>query len=233
LKPKSELFDAESRQEILNLLPVQITAIEIQKKNPNRVSVFGDTKFLFGLSLHASQKIGLHVGFELNEESFHEIEMVGHYDSIRTWLLLLLGKRAYSRYQLFEKCKKDGYPQTVTNQILDEFEERGWLNDESFARAYANDKFRFQKWGPQKIRIILRQKGISDTISRSVTSELIDKTDQIEMLRLLIDKKKNHFLREPDFLKRKKKVLDYLLRKGYDQNIVFSNYDRIMQELQI
>jgi len=215
------------------MLPVRITALEVQKNDPSRISVFGKEKFLFGISIHTSQKLGLHNGFELTLETLREIESAAHFDSIRNWLLILLGKKPYSRHLLAEKCKKDGYPPIVYMQILDEFENRGWIDDESYARAFANDKFRFQKWGPQKIRTNLLQKGVSEAISRSVISDLIDVTDQVDMLKVLIEKKKNHFLREPDLLKRKKKVINYLLSKGYDQNIVFSSYEKLIQELLI
>jgi regulatory protein len=233
LKPKSEFFNPEIRQHIIDMLPVRITSLEVQKNDSNRVSVCGNDRFLFGISINASQKLGLQTGKVIDLKFLGEIESVAHYDSIRTWLIILLGKKPYSRFQLAQKCKMDGYPSAVYNKILDEIESRGWLDDEAFARAYANDKFRFQKWGPQKIRLNLLQKGVSDSVSKAVISELIDDNDQIEMLKVLIDKKKNHFLREPDLLKRKKKAVNYLLGKGYDQNIVFSSYEKLIQELQI
>lgn len=215
------------------MLPVQITSLEVQKNDSNRISVFGNEKFLFGISIHASNNLGLHVGQVINHEYLSKIESDANFDSIRTWVLILLGKKPYSRFQLAQKCKKDGYPTTDCDKILDELESRGWLDDEAFARAYANDKFQFQKWGPQKIRLHLLQKGVSESISKSVIAGLIDDSDQVKMLKVLIEKKKNHFLREPDLLKRKKKAINYLLGKGYDQNIVFSSYEKLIQELQI
>lgn len=215
------------------MLPLRITSLEVQKNDSNRISVFGNEKFLFGVSINASNNLGLHVGQIIDREYISKIESKAHYDSIRTWLLILLGKKPYSRFQLAKKCKNDGYPTAVYNRILDELESRGWLDDEAFARAYANDKFRFQKWGPQKIRLHLLQKGVSESLSKTVISGLIDDSDQVEMIKVLIEKKKNHFLREPDLVKRKKKAINYLLGKGYDQNIVFSSYEKLIQELQI
>lgn len=231
MKPKSELFDSETRQDILNILPVTITSLSAQKRDPGRISVFGDKKFLFGLPAPALRKLDLHVDLVLTKEIFSEIESVVYKENIRTWLLILLGKRAYSRYLLAEKCRKDGYPIAVTTSILDEFENKGWINDESYARAYANDKFRFQKWGPKKIRVNLLSKGISNKTAETVVSALIGSNDQIEMLHKLVEKRKNHFLRENDILKRKKKVVDYLLRKGYDHNLVFSQYEKLLPQI--
>ena len=114
---------------------------------------------------------------------------------------------------------------------MDDFESRGWLNDYEFAKAYANDKYNLSGWGPNKIKMYLFREGISQQTIEKVLSKLDDDPDIYEILEKLVQKKKNHFLREKDTFKRKKKVVDYLMRKGFNGNDVFKFIDRLIINL--
>lgn len=231
-KPKPELFEDERRQQIIDQLPAVVSKIEVQKKDSGRFSVFIDgSTFLFGLPIHLCERIGISKGFQLNEANINQIESEILRDSIRSWLLQLLAKRTYSRKQLERKCKEADYSTLVTNDILNEFEDRKWIDDEAYARAFVRDKSEFQRWGPAKIRQHLQKNGISKEIATRIIPELIGKDDQKQTISTLIEKRKRHFLREQDLLKRKKKMIDYLLRKGYDSNIVFGSIDTLINNL--
>lgn len=230
-KPKAQLFDDEHRQEILNLLPVVISGIEVQVKDTSRVSVFADDTFLLGLPVHVSNRVGLKKGTRLDEGVFLQLEAEIHRDAIRSWLLGLLAKKAYSKMQLMRKCKEEAYPSSVVSEILEEFESRRWIDDKAYALSFCRDKFTLQKWGPAKIRQHLQRNGINaqtaDQAIRSVSSH----DEQLEIILALTEKRKLHFMREEDLRRRKKKIVDYLLRKGYDGDVIFGNIDAIMESL--
>jgi SOS response regulatory protein OraA/RecX len=44
-------------------------------------------------------------------------------------------------------------------------------------------------------------------------------------------KKVSTYGKEPDFRKRKKKVVDYLMRRGYPPDVVFDSVDALMKRL--
>ena len=48
------------------------------------------------------------------------------------------------------------------SRILDFLQKNKFIDEARFASFYARDKFRFNRWGVQKIGLMLRQKGISD-----------------------------------------------------------------------
>lgn len=62
-----------------------------------------------------------------------------------------------------------------------------FLNEERYARAFVNDKFRFQHWGRTKIRYALHAKGISDALISLALEDAIDDDcyldDCIQLLR--------------------------------------------------
>ncbi|MCC5926754.1 MAG: RecX family transcriptional regulator [Bacteroidetes bacterium] len=230
-KPKAQLFDDEHRQEVLDLLPVVISGIQVQVNDPSRVSVFADEKFLLGLPIHVSNTLGLAKGTEITETLFWQIESETHRDAIRSWLLGLLAKKPYSRMQLIRKCRQEQYNPEVVNAILDEFESRSWIDDYTYAKSFARDKAEFQKWGPAKIKQHLQKNGIAAGMASEVVKKVTGKEIQSDAIYTLIEKRKLHFLREENDTKRKKKIVDYLLRKGYDSDVVFSNIEAIMDSL--
>ncbi|MDZ7682403.1 MAG: regulatory protein RecX [Fodinibius sp.] len=70
--------------------------------------------------------------------------------------------------------KKD-YPKEVINNVLDELEKKGYLNETSFAEKFAADKHRLNNWGPTKIKAHLYKKGISKSLAeRSINNAFAD-----------------------------------------------------------
>lgn len=232
MKPKAKLFDEERRQEILDSLPVVVSAIVTQKNDSSRVSIFADGTFFVGLQTTTSQNLGLRVGYEITADVLRKMESLSVHDGIRGWILNLLAKRMYSRSQLMKKCRESEFDPDVCRNILDEFESRNWINDLEFAKAYTSDKTRFSKWGPQKIRYQLKSVGVADAIIQQVITENITQEDQLEMALQSLEKRRFSILRVDNPMKRKKKAVDYLIAKGYDRNIVYSVADTYLNKLE-
>lgn len=103
-------------------------------------------------------------------------------------------------------------------EILSELIQEDFLNEERFARSFARGKFRIKQWGKVRITQELKQKGVSDYCIRKGLEE-IDETEYLQTLELLIEKKANSITESDPFLKRKK-IVDFLIRKGYELNAI-------------
>lgn len=232
MKSPTEKTDKPDLHDILNeLVPFRISEVVVQKNDSSRVSIFSDGKFVFGLSLFDATSLSLHKGTEVTAKQVDDICATVLRDQIKSWVLGLLARRPYSRFQIIRKARTKHYRRSDIDPILDDFESRGWLNDYEFAKAYANDKYNLSGWGPNKIKMYLFREGISQQTIEKVLSKLDDDPDIYEILEKLVQKKKNHFLREKDTFKRKKKVVDYLMRKGFNGNDVFKFIDRLIINL--
>lgn len=229
LKPKPELLSEANRSELLGKLPVEIIRVEVQKHDNSRFSLFCHDSFLFGLPVALCESLEIGKGTMLTESLFRQIETEAIRDGLRSWLLNLLARKPYSRTQMIRKAGE--YDSGIIRGILDEFEEKGWLNDESFARSLTRDKVNFRQWGPAKIRQQLSKAGVEVSMADQVLQEEIGSEIQKQQIEALVMKRKPHFLREPNALKRKKKIVDYLLRKGYDPGIVFKMADTLLTRL--
>ncbi len=104
-------------------------------------------------------------------------------------------------------------------QIIAELIAENFLNEERFAIAYANGKFRIKQWGKVRIRRGLQQQEVSEYSIRKALS-LIEDSAYKETLQLVILKKKATVATQ-DVLTMKNKIAQYAISKGFEPNIVW------------
>lgn len=112
-------------------------------------------------------------------------------------------------------------------KIIISLMQENFLNEERFARSFVRGKFRIKKWGRIKITQELKKKEISSPIIKLGLSE-IKESDYIKTLYELAEKKEEK-ITEPNSFKKKKKLADHLLRKGYESSLVFNCVNEITE----
>ncbi len=212
--------------------PFKISEVTVQKSDSSRVSIFSEGKFLFGIAAIDAHELGLSKGTVVKPEQIKNICSAIDADQIKSFLLRLLAKRPYPRRILFNKLITKGFLKHSAELVLSDFEERGWIDDESYARSYVNDKYNLARWGPKKIEMYLKRDGISEYVIQHALKSLEPSESLTDTLKKLVNKRKLHFLREKDTFKRKKKVVDYLLRKGFNPDEVFKQIDKLLLSLE-
>lgn len=135
----------------------------------------------------------------------------------------------YCNYQ--ERCKKEIYAKLSSfelnnddmNFIVEFLQEEGFINDERYCRSYVKSKLNLKKWGVNKIRLSLFEKGINKEIIDNVISEIDKDSYKEELLNLLKNKK----IEETDPYKRKAKLIRYAVSKGYFLNEVMECVEKL------
>jgi len=127
-------------------------------------------------------------------------------------------ERAHS--EVIQKLRSWSVDHDDAEQILSELIGENYVNEERFARAFASGKFRIKKWGWQKIKISLKQKGISDYSIR-LAKEEIDDDDYRQTLVELLSKKWPLIKANSDW-EAKQKLLKYAVGRGYHHEDVNS-----------
>lgn len=104
-------------------------------------------------------------------------------------------------------------------KIIISLMQENFLNEERFARSFVRGKFRIKKWGRIKIIQELKKREISAPIIKLGLNEI----DSKEYTRTLYElaEKKVRTIKESNPFKKKKKLADHLLRKGYESGLVF------------
>ena len=113
----------------------------------------------------------------------------------------------------------------ATEELLKYLNTEGFLNDERFATTFAGSKFRQKKWGKNKIRLSLLQKGIDTLLCESAIAEINDEDYFAAMLTLL--QKKATLLDEPDIYKFRLKLYNFVKSKGYDNDMIWKGIREI------
>ena len=120
------------------------------------------------------------------------------------------------------KMDQDEIDQVIVQLIADNF-----LNEERFACSYARGKHRIKHWG--KIRIVneLKFRKISQYNINLALKEIT--TEEYEATFHNLAEQNWESIRELNPLKKRKKFCDYLLRKGFESNLVYEK----VKELEI
>lgn len=138
------------------------------------------------------------------------------YQKISSWCAYQERSHSEVRSKLYGyKLKNDLVDEIIFKLIQDNF-----LNEERFAKAYAGGKFRIKKWGRLKIRLGLKEKEVSENCIKLAMSE-IEQEDYLETIHLLVEKKTSELSKEKNEFVRNKKIADYLIRKGFEPDLVW------------
>ena len=99
-----------------------------------------------------------------------------------------------------------------------------FLNEERFACSFARGKHRIKHWGKIRITNELRYKKITQTLIHKALQEITPE----EYLNTFHTLAERHWasIQETNMLKKQKKWCDYLLRKGFESNLV---YDKLKE----
>ena len=141
---------------------------------------------------------------------------------------------AYCAYQ--ERCQKEvrdklyeyGLPSYEVENLVTAMILEGFVNEERFAKAFVRGKFRIKKWGRVRIVKELKFRVESDNLVRAALRE-IDEQEYWDTLVYLAEKKLGE-MNEKDSFKRKMKLYQFLVYKGYESDLVQQAIDDLMEQ---
>ena len=135
------------------------------------------------------------------------------------------GLERYCSYQ--ERCHREVEKKLYEMRMIPEaceliilhLLEHNFLNEERYAKSFARGKFNIKNWGKRRIILELKQRNISKYIIDVALMEIEDEAyhDKIRFIAL----KKYELLSEKDIYKKKQKLINFLLRKGYENYLVY------------
>jgi len=126
-----------------------------------------------------------------------------------------------------ERCHKEVEQKLYDLRMIPEAKEQiilhllqhNFLNEERFAKAFVRGKFTIKKWGRIKIVSELKFKNISPYNVKTALKE-IDEDDYLATLQQ-IAKKKLALIKESNSFKKKNKLINYLISKGFESNLIY------------
>ena len=200
-----------------------VTALKFQKNNRQRISVYLDDAYAFGLPDTLAAQ--LTIGQTLSDDRVAELQEQDNLERAYQRTLGLLAHRARSTVEISRYLERlDVTPEAVAI-ILERLMTHGYLDDLQFAQAWVGDRERFRPRSPAALRNELREKGVSQEIIAQVLSDI----DQDESAHRAAESyaRRLQSLDERSF---RQKLGNHLLRRGFAHGVVWKVVDQIWRE---
>jgi regulatory protein len=133
-------------------------------------------------------------------------------------LAALCAQAEHCQWEMVEKMRKWEIPEETQARIMERLVKERYVDDERFARAFAKDKVRYNKWGRRKVEQALWQKHIDEDIRKNVLNEMDDE-EYLSVLRPLLKQKRKSIKAQNDY-ELNQKLMRFALGRGFTFDII-------------
>jgi regulatory protein len=200
-----------------------ITSLEVQEHNRERVNLYIDGTFAFGIMALEAAK--LHKGQVLTDAELAALKAHDSVEMAYERALKLLAGRPRSAGEIRKSLASKKIDSSTIDAVITRLEGQGYLDDLAFARLWVSNRQQFKPQGTRALRFELREKGIATEIIDQVL-EGLDADDAAYRAAL----KKARSLRQLDTRTFRDKLGAYLVRHGFNFDTARSVIDRIISE---
>lgn len=196
-----------------------ITKIERQKKNRKRYNIYLESEFYCGLYDDTILKYQLAAGDEISEEKVTEIREFDEYIYGKKTAFDFLSYRIRSADEIKKKLKAKKITENIIAKVIAHLEELKLIDDEQFAMQLAREKIKNKGVSRKVLQQKFYQKGIPKEIGENVLGKIFGEISEKELALRNLDKYFSK-IKDKEKAEQKKKIFDYLARKGFDFDII-------------
>ncbi len=191
-----------------------ITAIKVQKRNPNRVNIDLDGEFAFGLSRFVAA--WLKPGDHLSEEKISSLMEKDALEVAYQRALDLLNHRLRSEKEIrLRLIEKDFQPEQI-DQVISKLKQANLVRDEAFARMWVESRNEFHPRSSKLLRYELRNKGIAESHIDSALKEMPEENELAEKAATLYVRR----LQGKDWQTFRNRLSGFLARRGFSYTTI-------------
>ena len=192
----------------------QITDLKQGVKNPNRVNVFVDGKYVFSLDVAQVVDLKLKVGWEVSDDELAELKKASEYGKLYQRALEKALTRPHSEREICDYLNKKVYEKKLDKKyisdIVEKLKDKKYVDDRRFAEFWVENRFVKKGVSRKRLSLELMKKGIS----REIVEEVLDKRNDEEEILKIIEKKRAKYDDE--------KLISYLVRQGFSYQLAQS-----------
>lgn len=205
---------------------MQITAIEKQRRR-RRANVYLDGRFTFSLSLGLLTEAGLHEGDALTPQQVDSLRQADVRHQAHEAALRLLTYRPRSEAEIRQRLARRGLPPQVVQETIARLRDQGLLSDAAFARFWVETRDQTSPRGRRLLWQELAAKGIERETIRQAIAPVAE-----EDAALRAAQKKARHLQGQDYPVFRRRLGDFLLRRGFPYPTVRTIVERLWLERQ-
>ena len=201
-----------------------ITKIEAQKRSKDRVNIYVDEEYFMAVYAELVYTHSLKKGIEIDKDSLESLLHDEMYMKAKNKALSILSKSDQSEKKLREKLLND-YDENIVEEVIEFLKGYKLINDNLLAEKIVHDNMNLSKFGKNKIKQNLYNKGIAASDIQDAISQ-IDPDDEYENAKYLAEKRLKR-LKGEDKNKINQKIYQHLAYKGFSYDII----KRVLREL--
>ncbi len=148
----------------------EITGILPQKKDGTRCNIYVDGRFYCGMKLEVVMRNRLKAGQDVELAFLDALQLESEKATALDKAMTHLSASMKTRRQIVDFLKKKGYVDAVAGYVLEKLEGYGFVDDEEYARQYANSAGKNK--GRRLIALELRRKGVSADAAEAAVEDL-------------------------------------------------------------
>jgi regulatory protein len=203
----------------------KITALKAQKRNQNRVSVYLDGEFAFGLARIVAA--WLHVGQTINEQQILKLQSQDTVEVAFQKALRHLSYRPRSEAEVRQKLDTSGYTEAVIETVITRLLENKLIHDPQFAQMWIENRSTFRPRSRRVMKMELKQKGIhDDTIEAALADSVSD-----EDLAYQAATRRAHKYAGLEWQPFREKLSGFLARRGFSYGTIAPVVRQVWEEL--
>jgi len=191
-----------------------ITALKTQKRNPNRINVYLDGEFGFGVSRIVAA--WLSVGQALSDERISALKIDDEMEVAYQQALKFMDYRMRSSIEVEQYLSGKGASPETISQVFERLNRSGLVDDSRFARLWTDNRSEFRPRSRRFISRELRLKGISEEVIEKTLGEMLPEEDLAYQAGLKYARK----LRDSDRYTYFQKLGGFLARRGFSYDVI-------------
>ena len=205
-------------------MPV-VTALEIQKRNKERVNVYLDNEYAFSLDIMAAAQ--LRKGQELDDNEIADLRDQDDVTRAVDRAVRFLSYRPRSITEVRRNLAEKKVDDVVIDATIERLKNLGYLDDRSFAAYWVENRDQFKPLSQRALRYELRQKGIADSIIKGVLDDL---DEAGAAYRAAQSQVRRHRHKTHDEFRAK--ISAFLQRRGFGYDVIREAVDQLITEIE-
>ncbi len=190
----------------------KITDIKTQKRDSQRLNVYLDGKFGFGVARTVAP--WLKIGKELSSQKIEELQAKDETEKAYQRALNYLSYRERSEEEIRCNLRKHDVPDIAIEEVLERLRGNTLVSDKRFAEKWVENRAAFHPRSRRALAVELRQKGVPRLIIDEVLAEVDDHDMAYKVAKKKLRRVQN--LEWPEF---RKKLNGYLGRRGFSYGV--------------
>jgi len=203
---------------------MKITGLSVQVRDKSRINVSVDGAYRFSLDITQVADLGVKIGREYTDTELAELEQESQFGKLytRTLEYVLMRPRSkrevrdylyrktratkYRSRRTGEVMEREGVSEALTDRVFNRLEQKGYINDEKFARFWVENRNVTKGSSLRKLSSELSAKGVERPIIERILGDS-ERNDENELQKIIAKKSKRYD--DPQ------KFMAYLARLGF------------------